>query len=477
MTLSHQFVTSSSVNSVSSGETVYRSSECTDPAGRWLVDSGATSHIIGRQHLQCYTVVHEYEDVRCELRAANNSLIETYGVVDVRVRFKGDNGRAKQRVLSKCIVADIPFNVMSPYVLVHNGWECVLSDGRRSFLRFSVPGGTDVEIPLHVKERAWWAQAVVEGPEKPSKKGKGRGSQAMDVDEGRTFRKPDKEGSDPESGLVVTVDQRRVELGSLSFLLRGFESTVHQMSEEFLECEDVRAEGAVRDSNLPEEDHELPPFGEEPVDEAVSGDAELGEVDVELQKYEHLARGHQPYLSSCSTCARAKGKIPARKLVHKRGAYEVASDYGFLGTVRFFVMIVLCTGMIGTFVMDTDMDKNVRSLNNVFREVGLVGKSLEVTLDGEGHLRGLFQRAVRQTNCPVSGVSFVPTPPGRHQTNGKAERAIETIKSGLGANLLFLEERIQRKIPFTSELIRHLLPYVGRTHNMFHLARTVLWIA
>ncbi|CAJ1457095.1 unnamed protein product, partial [Effrenium voratum] len=71
------------------------------------------------------------------------------------------------------------------------------------------------------------------------------------------------------------------------------------------------------------------------------------------------------------------------KLVHKRGAYEVASDYGFLGTVRFFVMIVLCTGMIGTFVMDTDMDKNVRSLNNVFREVGLVGKSLEVTLDGE----------------------------------------------------------------------------------------------
>ena len=291
----------------------------------------------------------------------------------------------------------------------------------------------------------------------------------MDVDEGRTFKKPDKEGSDPESGLVVTVDQRRVELGSLSFLLRGFESTVHQVSEEFLECEDLRAEGAVRDSNLPEEDHELPPFGEEPVDEAVSGDAELGEVDVELQKYEHLARGHQPYLSSCSTCARAKGKIPARKLVHKRGAYEVASDYGFLGTVRFFVMIVLCTGMIGTFVMDTDMDKNVRSLNNVFREVGLVGKSLEVTLDGEGHLRGLFQRAVRQTNCPVSGVSFVPTPPGRHQTNGKAERAIETIKSGLGANLLFLEERIQRKIPFTSELIRHLLPYVGRTHNMFHL--------
>ncbi|CAJ1393588.1 unnamed protein product, partial [Effrenium voratum] len=103
-------------------------------------------------------------------------------------------------------------------------------------------------------------------------------SSVNSVSSGRTFKKPDKEGSDPESGLVATVDQ---------------------------------------------------------------------------------------------------------KLVHKRGAYEVASDYGFLGTARFFVMIVLCTGMIGTFVMDTDMDKNVRSLNNVFREVGLVGKSLEVTLDGE----------------------------------------------------------------------------------------------
>ena len=114
--------------------------------------------------------------------------------------------------------------------------------------------------------------------------------------------------------------------------------------------------------------------------------------------------------------------------------------------------------MIASFVLSEDQDRNTRLLNNWFREVGLAGKSIEVTLDGEGQLRRLFERASKSEGTPITGVGFMPTPPGRHQSNGK-----------VGANLLFLEERLLQRIPFHVELMTHLVPYVVRTHNIHHV--------
>ena len=87
----------------------------------WLVDSGATCHIVAKRCLQCFEVVAEYPNVRCDLRAANDESIETFGVVDLKVRFtvkEGDRVKPRLHVLTKCVVADIPFCVMSPVVLV-----------------------------------------------------------------------------------------------------------------------------------------------------------------------------------------------------------------------------------------------------------------------------------------------------------------------------------------------------------------------
>lgn len=55
--------------------------------------------------------------------------------------------------------------------------------------------------------------------------------------------------------------------------------------------------------------------------------------------YEHLCQGHQPYLSSCNACSRASGRIPARRLEHPKGPYEVALDITFLGPLRILVAV------------------------------------------------------------------------------------------------------------------------------------------
>ena len=175
-------------------------------------------------------------------------------------------------------------------------------------------------------------------------------------------------------------------------------------------------------------------------DEADIGglDADSGEVDLGLEGDDltaHLANGLFPLSSACRSCMRARGRIPACRLKHKRGAYEVAMDFGFLGLCRFLVLIVPLTGILGAFVMSSDEDANVRTLNNWFRECGLTGKELDCTLDGENKLKSLVQRAVRAENSPVTGAVFGKSPPGGHQGNGKAERAIETVKQGVGSNL------------------------------------------
>ena len=133
-------------------------------------------------------------------------------------------------------------------------------------------------------------------------------------------------------------------------------------------------------------------------------------------------------------------------------------------------MVVLYTGMIAACVMDSsDHDRNVRQVNSMWKELGMTGRSLEATVDNEGSLQSLFRAAARQQNTPVTAVSFPQLPPDRHQANGRAERAVQTVKRGVAANLLFLESRLRKKVALESPLLKYLVPYVARTYNIFHV--------
>lgn len=72
------------------------------PDREWLVDSGATCHILAKRNRSAYEVVHVHKGLSTELRAANGELIRTHGVVDLRVHFSG-----RAFVLTRCLIADI----------------------------------------------------------------------------------------------------------------------------------------------------------------------------------------------------------------------------------------------------------------------------------------------------------------------------------------------------------------------------------
>ena len=284
---------------------------------------------------------------------------------------------------------------------------------------------------------------------------------------------------DSSKGILESHSQfsdRVTEVGRLTFLLRGLRSVV-ATEEPVDQGELVRSsdlEMSEAENEPEDEDSDLgelpPPEGEEAEED---GDPEeLAGPDLELgpgSTYDHLCKGHYPYLKSCRSCARANGKIPARRLVQPVGKTEIGADFGFLGHVRFLVIVVMFTQMVSVIPMTDDRERDLRSCNMSLKELGLTGKHIHLRLDGESMLGQFMRSAAKGETFPGTGISFWTTPPGRSQANGLAERFVEAVKCGVGSNLLFLEERLQRRIPFESGLVRFLMRYVGRMRNLYHV--------
>lgn len=383
-----------------------------------------------------YRVVQKHQVVRCELKAANGELIETHGIVDVEAPFRAvENGRAsnKKFVLSRCIVASIPFSVISPFVLAKHGWGSWLDLTDKTCLMKG-----SLSIPLGVRERAWWALACLKGasgPQKPPKSSKNSDVQPMDLSSSESKVQIGDQVTvvvgDPGKPLGVSRNISQIShsdesvspgrgnlksAGTLSFMLRCavvnqgdvicFRAFLHALwchvvsalsslaillncatcqdepnpqmhvmvmssdsevvetaqscsqADAFdVECDDgcVAVDGCLDEVRVGEDD-DMPDIPLPGLDEDLEGqedgegdDLPLEECELELGPegwYDHISRGHQPYLSSCLACARAQGKIPARRLrLGSRSRSVVNSDFGFRGGIRFLIMMVAATGM------------------------------------------------------------------------------------------------------------------------------------
>ena len=451
----------------------------------WLVDSGATSHIISRSHLSKYNISHSHDGLNCELRAANHQVIPTFGMKDVDVVFACIvRGRKTTRTftLRKCIVADTDVSVISPFVLSSNGWSCLFSADGNAAMTLG-----DLSVPMMLEERAWWARPVFRTARtKPGL----RTPVEMEVDGAFTQSETDnstqrahtectceacvdlstlKEAPNPSSvGTALGKESEKgistFEVGRLSFLYRSLEAEsgeCHRFGM-FFSDESVRVEVGLSDRDVePRRDEEM--GGEE-------CDGEIEEVALEGDPlYKHIAQGHVPHVSSCESCSRAAGRIPARRLKFGRSRCCLGADYGYFGKVRFLCVVVYATGMLLASVMTADSDRNARTLNQMLRELGVTGKNIELVSDGESGIFSLFRAAGRLNTSPVIGTQFTPAPPGRSQSNGRAERAIGIIKERTAANILFLEGRLGRRIPLESPIVEYLLPYVSRCLNVFNV--------
>ena len=143
-----------------------------DPKRRWLVDSGATCHIISERWLSHYKVVYKYEVGIPVLKGAGDNVLPTRGMVDLECKI----GQIKV-IMRKVVICALDLNVLSSYSLHEQGWET-----RLGTLKVSGLYHKKVKFPLKISDRAWWLEVLVlKNPGKSSRR-KGNGPQDMEID-------------------------------------------------------------------------------------------------------------------------------------------------------------------------------------------------------------------------------------------------------------------------------------------------------
>ena len=143
-----------------------------DPKRRWLVDSGATCHIISERWLSHYKVVYKYEVGIPVLKGAGDNVLPTRGMVDLECKI----GKIKV-IMRKVVICALDLNVLSSYSLHEQGWET-----RLGTLKVSGLYHKKVKFPLKISDRAWWLEVLVlKNPGKSSRR-KGNGPQDMEID-------------------------------------------------------------------------------------------------------------------------------------------------------------------------------------------------------------------------------------------------------------------------------------------------------
>ena len=144
-----------------------------DPKRRWLVDSGATCHIISERWLSHYKVVYRYEVGIPVLKGAGDNVLPTRGMVDLECKV----GKIKV-IMRKVVICAPDLNVLSSYSLHEQGWET-----RLGTLKVSGLYHKKVKFPLKISDRAWWLEVLVlKNQGKSSRNQKGNGPRDMEVD-------------------------------------------------------------------------------------------------------------------------------------------------------------------------------------------------------------------------------------------------------------------------------------------------------
>ena len=144
-----------------------------DPKRRWLVDSGATCHIISERWLSHYKVVYRYEVGIPVLKGAGDNVLPTRGMVDLECKV----GKIKV-IMRKVVICALDLNVLSSYSLHEQGWET-----RLGTLKVSGLYHKKVKFPLKISDRAWWLEVLVlRNQGKSSRNQKGNGPSDMEVD-------------------------------------------------------------------------------------------------------------------------------------------------------------------------------------------------------------------------------------------------------------------------------------------------------
>ena len=185
---------------------------------------------------------------------------------------------------------------------------------------------------------------------------------------------------------------------------------------------------------------------------------------------EHVARGHQPYLPSCTLCVSSRGVIPARR--RRDPAIPQAS---FLSDFLFFtkdlrVCLVVhelsgyCFGV--PFATGEDPVRVAKAINAELSFAGVQGQHMVLRMDNESTLQALWNRAGKDRTFPALSLHIDSVAKGRPQQKGQVEVGVRHFKEAFWVNWLTLETALEKKLRLGGLLYKEALRYVGRTRNL-----------
>ena len=236
---------------------------------------------------------------------------------------------------------------------------------------------------------------------------------------------------------------------------------------------------------VPGDDEELipaampdPALPVEPAQEAEATEeaekaSEAGDLYVPLEDkvyQEHVARGHQPYLPSCSLCVSSRGVIPARR--RRDPAIPQAS---FLSDFLFFtkdlrvclVVHELSGYYFGVPCPTSGNPTRVAKANNAeLSFAGVQGQHMVLRMDNENTLQALWNKAGKDPIFPALSLHIDAVAKGRPQQKGQVEVGVRHFKEAFWVNWLTLETWLEKKLRLGGLLYQEALRYVGRTRNL-----------
>ena len=137
-----------------------------EPRDVWLLDSGATCHIVSASFLSRFRILKKRNRTVTLLNASGGEIV-VYDIVDIEVHLG-----TLLLSLEEVLVADVAFNVLSPWLAAKRGWRTHLYKTGSRVLRGKK------NLKLEGVNRAWW---VLSGSQKKPSASK-RSPQGMDVD-------------------------------------------------------------------------------------------------------------------------------------------------------------------------------------------------------------------------------------------------------------------------------------------------------
>ena len=453
----------------------------------WLVDSGASNSVVAKKYLHLYKIIREVENPNLgNFIIPNGEIIKMQRSLILEANFWISEGFLV-RCHIQCVVADVHHNVISAGQLLKSGWKF---DSKGHEFSFSHEKGkqnlcvetwcncpwlshefsTDEFKHLFVNPHS----CVLDGKSSSSSKAFqmtlqssaysfGVKRKADDDPEPHPSSAHDSSGHDGddlfpdfEQGRPQTLEDRRLRAAEIRRQVESKELQVVSDADKPFDpgnepntSLDLSQVDAPDSSKVTEKPSDL--SADHP---AVRHWNRLSDLE------QHRMQGHFPFRPDCLECSQSKGVKQ-----HRRRAgivREIVADFMFVEGLKY---LVFTDAAIAVAPVVGDIRQTGAWVEKWCYEFNLVGRAaseypLQVITDKEDAVGSLITKAFVGTEISIKKAS-----PQAHEAVGSAERAIRTLKEGIGAIRLSLRE-LGFDVALGARGLNSLLAYIAMCHNM-----------